>query len=181
MMKSSREGNLAIFIEMLLIVILIVAFLFVAVARDKLKKNQAIVREVYPGSVLKTAPVSPEINEGVSVPFNNPNLKNAPVYSFPGGQKTSPYVEVVYTDKGFYPEVTALSSGHLTVYFRNSSNHLMWVASDPHPTHSNFPLFDEQVGIKPGAGYWFAFPDSPKKYTFHNHLMPNHRGAIIVQ
>ena len=106
---------------------------------------------------------------------------------------TTPSVTVTYTNKGFEPNTVQIKPGD-TVEWRNTSDKLMWVASDPHPSHTDLPGFDER-GIDSDQTKYFipvAYAHSKVtryEYTFlkvgswhyHNHLIPNDRGVVIVK
>jgi plastocyanin len=56
----------------------------------------------------------------------------------------------------------------------------MWVASDPHPIHTDYSAFDAKQGIAPGDTYSFTFTKTGN-WGFHNHLNPSATGTITVQ
>ncbi|MEX0934230.1 MAG: plastocyanin/azurin family copper-binding protein [Candidatus Saccharimonadales bacterium] len=87
--------------------------------------------------------------------------------------------QVRYSSSGFAPATLEISIGD-TVSFVNGGNVSMWVASDSHPTHTNFPDFDARRGYGSGETYEFTF-NEPGSYGYHNHLNPNHGGLIIVE
>lgn len=74
------------------------------------------------------------------------------------------------------------------VEFFNKSNEDMWVASNPHPTHSSYPTtggciastFDSCRGIPPGGSWSFVF-DVAGTWGYHNHLNPGHKGTVVVR
>ena len=86
---------------------------------------------------------------------------------------------VSYTDEGFTPAVLTVKTG-TTVTFKNDSGELMWVASNPHPTHTGYAAFDADVGMTQGGIYTFTF-NSIGTFGYHNHLNPSRAGTIIVQ
>ena len=90
--------------------------------------------------------------------------------------KTPISTQVTYTDNGFIPQSITIKSGN-TVTFTNESIQNMWVASNPHQTHTDFSIFDQK---QIGDTYSFTF-DTPGKYIYHNHMRPNHQGTILVQ
>ena len=57
---------------------------------------------------------------------------------------------VLYTNSGFQPGSVEIKAGG-TVTFLNQSDKKMWVASDPHPTHTNYPGFDEGMPVAGGG------------------------------
>lgn len=97
---------------------------------------------------------------------------------------------VRYTDQGFRPEAARITSG-TAVTFINETDTRMWVASDEHPTHTNYhgttlsehcPDTSNTAFDQCGAGdeYTFTF-EKNGEWEYHNHLAPNHGGTIIVE
>ena len=86
---------------------------------------------------------------------------------------------VSYSPSGFSPSVLRVPAG-TTVMFRNNTSAQLRVASDPHPTHTDYPGFDSGGNIAPGAAYSFTFG---KKGTwgYHNHYDPSRSGTIVVE
>lgn len=106
------------------------------------------------------------------------------------------HVPVLYTNKGFEPETLTVALG-TTVEWENVSDKLMWVASDPHPSHTDLPGFnswgtegnteDAPTSWVPtvyaheqGGFYRYTFTKTGT-WTYHNHLVPADRGTIIVE
>ena len=103
---------------------------------------------------------------------------------------------VQYTNKGFEPEFITVKN-NTTVGWINASDKLMWVASDPHPSHTNLPGFDERSiegNSKPAVKISLPFADAHAgqlmyrytfniagKWSYHNHLNPNDRGTVVVE
>ncbi len=86
---------------------------------------------------------------------------------------------VTYTSNGFSPAVLHITLGD-TVVFKNAATAQMWVASDPHPTHTGLPGFDANKGIVSNASYSFTFMRRGT-FGYHNHLNASDRGTIIVE
>ena len=105
-------------------------------------------------------------------------------------------VQVIYTNEGFTPNIVTVKVG-TTVAWVNRSSRPMWIASDPHPSHTGLPGFDQQGIIIPGASFLAPFfapqasahGPSMYEYTFtktgtwnyHNHIFPNDRGTVIAE
>lgn len=87
--------------------------------------------------------------------------------------------EIVYTDSGFSPSAVNVKVGD-TVTFKNQSSGGMWVASAPHPTHTDYPEFDAKKMYNQGESYSFMFTKQGN-WKFHNHLGPTKFGAVNVQ
>jgi plastocyanin len=88
-------------------------------------------------------------------------------------------MEVIYTDSGFMPETITVKSGS-TITFTNNSTKRMWVASDPHPVHTNYSGFDALKGYGQDETYLFTF-DQVGTWNYHDHLNPSNKGIIIVK
>lgn len=87
---------------------------------------------------------------------------------------------VIYTDSGFSPGTLTIKQGQ-TVTFENQSSSGMSVASNPHPTHTDYPEFDQYKSSQRGQQtYTFTF-EKVGRWGFHNHLNPSSGGTIIVQ
>lgn len=116
-----------------------------------------------------------------STPITTPEPTQTKELTSPQEKTTTPQSEntVVYSSSGFSPLTLTISPGS-TVTFLNSSNTDMWIASDPHPIHNNFPQFDARKGSLPGQSYSFTF-NKPGTYEFHNHLNPSSIGTIQVE
>jgi len=88
-------------------------------------------------------------------------------------------VAISYTDAGFSPTTVTINKGD-SVTFTNNSNSSMWVASGPHPVHTNYPEFDQKTGVTKGQSYTFKF-EKAGTWGFHNHQNPSKFGSVIVK
>lgn len=88
-------------------------------------------------------------------------------------------IMVIYSDAGFAPGVITIARG-TTVRFENQSSESLWVASNPHPTHTGLPGFDSKKTIGSGQSYTYTFAKTGT-FGFHNHLSPNKVGIVVVQ
>jgi len=102
---------------------------------------------------------------------------------------------VTYTDAGFSPKTLSVKVGE-TVRFVNNSTHAMWVASDNHPTHTEYDgtntmqhcssgaatggTFDECKGVDPNTVYSFTFTKAGT-FEYHNHMRASDTGSITVK
>lgn len=84
--------------------------------------------------------------------------------------------EVSYTDSGFEPATITVDAG-TEVTWTNDSGSDMWVASDPHPVHTDFGEFDQKQS---GDSYSFTF-DEAGTYEYHNHQNSGDTGTVIVK
>jgi hypothetical protein len=55
----------------------------------------------------------------------------------------------------------------------------MWTASDPHPVHTDYSVFDAQSIYRYGEVYAFPFQETGT-YAWHNHEKSDHRGIVRV-
>lgn len=85
---------------------------------------------------------------------------------------------VSYTDSGFTPKIITVKKG-TSVSFVNNSSGSLWVASDPHPTHSLLPGFDALQTIVKGTSYDYTFI-KVGTWTYHNHMKTTDRGTVVV-
>jgi len=87
--------------------------------------------------------------------------------------------EVDYTATGFSPASITVKKGTI-VKFINKSGASMSVASNPHPTHTDYPGFDQGKSDAQGKDeYDFTF-DKVGSWGYHNHLKSSDRGTVIV-
>lgn len=88
-----------------------------------------------------------------------------------------PIVEL--SDSGFSPATVTVKQGQ-KVKFVNSSAGKMSVASNPHPTHTIYPEFDQYKTSQRGmAQFEFTF-EKVGTWGYHNHANPSQTGTIIV-
>lgn len=86
---------------------------------------------------------------------------------------------VEYVDGGFSPNEVQVAPG-TTVTFVNKTSQPLWVASDPHPAHTNLPGFDSSADLGLGESYQYTF-STAGKWDFHNHKSPGVKGRVIVK
>ena len=99
-------------------------------------------------------------------------------------------VTVTYTDSGFSPQNVEIAIGS-TVNFVNKSTIPLWVASDPHPEHTDYPEFDtpKVTGDMPRLGEDFSFTfEKTGTWKYHSHAASGdvspvavHPGTITVK
>ncbi len=85
---------------------------------------------------------------------------------------------VKYTDNGFSPNSLTVKVG-TEVTFTNDSSNPMWVASNPHPVHTDLPGFDQLKGVDKGGSYKYTF-QKVGSWKFHNHLNAGVGGVVVV-
>lgn len=87
-------------------------------------------------------------------------------------------VEVDFDGAQFTPAITNIKVNDW-VFFKNKSTVDFWPASNPHPTHTDYPEFDSKKAIAPGAQFKFQFTKAGN-WGFHDHLNPSIHGSINV-
>ena len=86
---------------------------------------------------------------------------------------------VTYNGTTFAPATLEIVKGD-TVKFTNGANGTMWVASDPHPSHTNYPEFNEKSAVAKDGIYEFIFMKAGS-WGYHNHSNPAVKGTIVVK
>ncbi|KKQ36019.1 MAG: Plastocyanin [Candidatus Nomurabacteria bacterium GW2011_GWB1_37_5] len=92
---------------------------------------------------------------------------------------TLPENTVIYTSTGFSPETFEAVIG-TKVKFENQSDRTFWVASDPHPIHTDLPGFDAGRPIQRFESYEFTF-NKTGTFRYHDHSRPSYGGTIIIK
>ena len=93
--------------------------------------------------------------------------------------KTNDGALVNYGVDGFSPKTITIKKG-TTVTWTNDGSRLMWVASSPHPEHTDYSGFDQLKGVDEGEKYAFTF-EKVGQWNYHNHLSPKHFGSVTVE
>lgn len=84
-----------------------------------------------------------------------------------------------YDEDGFTPTVLRVKLG-ATVTFRNDSTERLQIASNPHPTHTDYRLFNDTRARLQGESFVFTF-NRLGSFGYHNHLHPSMGGTIVVE
>ena len=87
--------------------------------------------------------------------------------------------QIIYTDGGFSPNPVKVKLGE-TVTWKNETSDLMWVASAVHPTHLEYPGFDQLKGSEKGTTYSFKF-EKTGTWKYHDHLHTENFGTVVVE
>jgi plastocyanin len=82
------------------------------------------------------------------------------------------------TSSGFDPANITVKKG-TKVTFVNTDSRPRWPASDPHPSHTDYPQLDPKKAVSAGASWEFT-ADKVGTWGIHDHLIPTHRGKITV-
>ncbi len=86
---------------------------------------------------------------------------------------------VTYDGTAFNPAIVSVKQGD-SITFINNSTGGMSVASDPHPSHSIYPEFDQyKTSSKGQKTFTFVF-DKVGTWGFHNHLNSSAVGSVTV-
>ncbi|MHB0876279.1 MAG: cupredoxin domain-containing protein [Anaerolineae bacterium] len=115
---------------------------------------------------------------GAATPVPEPEPEAEPEAE-PSVAATGAEAVVRYTDAGFVPDEVRVPVGG-TVLFRNDSSRQMWVVSDPHPAHTDYPGFDSGRALAAGEAFSFTFRNAGK-WGFHNELQPSDGGKVEVE
>lgn len=127
---------------------------------------------------------------------NNGGFNQVDEETGPSNENNSDYimdVAVDYTDSGFEPQTVTIAIGD-TVRFVNQSSGGMWVASDNHPTHREYPgsdisscddsaerdLIFDQCESAPAGNFWEYTFFEEGSWDYHNHADSSHGGTVVV-
>lgn len=152
-----------------------------ALSRDKVVSgdtdaNGNVVGTFRPGEYINRAEVAKMIMSARAA-YGEPGKGRAPGEET--GDETMEGNVVVYGATGFTPQVLRVKRGE-AVTFKNLSGGGMWVASDPHPSHTALPGLDSLQVIVAGQMYSYTFTQLGS-WSYHNHLNTGHRGTIVVE
>ena len=90
---------------------------------------------------------------------------------------------IKYSEAGFEPKEITVKQG-TKVQFVNNTQIPMYVATDPHPDHTDYPEFEMGVAMQrhpqPGEDFSFTF-EKTGNWSFHNHAIPEHMGTVRVE
>lgn len=120
-----------------------------------------------------------------SVPSQNASIPTNPTP--PATTPTNPTANpaavqtnmVSYTDQGFSPKEITVKIGMTVTWTNNNTGKQMWVASAPHPVHTDYPGFDAKQASAAGGTYSFTF-DKVGDWKYHNHTNPSDFGIVHV-
>lgn len=104
--------------------------------------------------------------------------QNQSVSDLGGNDVQEGQVTISITSVGFVSASVNIKKG-TTVKFLNGDSKPHWPASNPHPTHTDYPGFDAGQALQPGESWTFTF-DKVGTWKYHNHLNPARGGKITV-
>lgn len=87
-------------------------------------------------------------------------------------------VEVVLTEDGFVPRDIRINAGTV-VTFATDRGYRYWPASNSHPAHNLYPVFDPLRPIEPSETWSFTF-DQPGAWGYHDHVRSYFTGTVYV-
>lgn len=87
---------------------------------------------------------------------------------------------VVYDAGGFSPKSVTIKKGG-AVIFRNKTGKSASVASNPHPTHTTYPEFDQYKTDQRGKDEFRFVFEKVGTWGYHDHLNPSITGTVIVE
>ncbi|MES2203455.1 MAG: plastocyanin/azurin family copper-binding protein [Patescibacteria group bacterium] len=102
-------------------------------------------------------------------------------------------VAVAYGANGFNPSTITVAKGSTVTFIAGAGAGQMWVASDPHPSHTGYDGTGRTThcaagytGAKPfdqcstGTTFSFTF-DKTGTFGYHNHFNDSAKGTIVVK
>jgi plastocyanin len=104
--------------------------------------------------------------------------KPAPTKFFPASEVSDTDLIVTIDDTSVNPAELAVKKGQ-RVIFINKSKDFAWPASNPHPTHTDYPEFDPREPLDVNEAWSFTFTNTGE-WKHHDHLKPSRRGVIRV-
>lgn len=113
--------------------------------------------------------------------YNANSLSNKPTQSlYQNGEIKMPenVANVNVTENGFEPQTITIKPG-TQVIWRNISNSIATVNSDPYPVNNSYPPLN--LGHFNNKQTVVLIFQKNGTYTYHNHLKPNQTGKVIVQ
>ncbi|OGD85656.1 hypothetical protein A2Z23_00065 [Candidatus Curtissbacteria bacterium RBG_16_39_7] len=149
--------NTAIGIAIAVVIIIIAAIWYVA-----FRGGQGLNTPLPTPQILPTEEAAPTATNGAKLP--------PPIIT----DKATVQISGV----GFLSELVVISIGG-KVTWKNIDTKDHQIASDPHPTHTDYPSLNLGV-IKPGEEKTLTL-DKVGIYKYHDHLNPSFQGTIQVQ
>ena len=117
-----------------------------------------------------------EVNDTTTQFPTQDNLVDETIVATPAAEAMTEATVITYSDSGFSPKSVTVKAG-TTVKFESVAEAGMWVASAPHPAHTDYPGFDQK---QTGTIYQFTFT-KVGTWKYHNHVNTSHTGTIVVE
>ncbi len=114
-----------------------------------------------------------------TTPATTAPSSNTTQQSSTGSSSQSSSTTITFDGKTFSPANVTVKKG-TTVTWTNNSNQSLWVASNPHPTHTGLPGFDELKGMMKGESYSYTFTKTGS-FGYHDHLNASSGGTVTVE
>ncbi len=80
---------------------------------------------------------------------------------------------------GYHPASVSVKKGKAVLWVNEDVAASHWPASDPHPTHTDYPTFDPKSEITPGNIWTFVF-EKTGTWHYHDHLHQKTRNGYSV-
>ena len=130
---------------------------------------------------LATSTTAVQNSPEPSAPINAATPSPQPTFSSGNEVDLGPdvlVVEVDYNGSVFSPPSVNIKVGDYVI-FKNKSQKDFWPASNPHPTHADYPEFDAKKPIGPNGKYQFQFQKTGV-WGYHDHLNLGATGVVNV-
>ncbi len=88
-------------------------------------------------------------------------------------------VSVVLTEQGFEPAYIRVHKG-VVVTFSTTRSNQFWPASNPHPSHEIYDLFDPRRPLNSDES-WTITLDRVGTWGYHDHIRSYYTGEIYVE
>lgn len=115
--------------------------------------------------IMPPAPVQEEVPAGVVTLAPTEQVMKTPA--------------VEYGPSGFVPATITVKKG-TAVLFVNKSGVKMSVASNPHPTHTDYPEFDQYKTDARGKDEFVFTFEKVGSWGYHNHAKSSDGGTVVV-
>lgn len=164
---------------------LLVLIAAVAIGGYALNKSGILNKKIKPadiatGLVSKNSPTPTQKPEYTYIQEDITGIPYKPGEVNKGGIVEQPEsgTKVTLNDNGFTPNIITVRE-NTAVTFVNNSGDGMWIASAPHPAHTDLPGFDQKQSVNKGGKFTYTFTQVGT-WKFHNHANPADTGIVVV-
>ena len=84
---------------------------------------------------------------------------------------------VIYSDDGFSPAVVQVKQGEIVRFINQSPTRKMWVASNPNPTRTEYPAFDQECLFNASE----QFVDAAGRYAEEFFALRDRRSCFLFR